>query len=99
MIDTTRMDAKIFSALGGPAQLKDSFGSFVKTINGIFDYEYIEVGGSESRAPMFTCATIDLPTDVHNYQLDIEGQGSDYKVITPQPDGTGVTQLLLEKIP
>lgn len=98
MIDTSRMDGAIFSALGSPAQLKDQYGGYVSSVNGIFDYEYIDIGGTESRAPIFTCATADIPADVHSYRLDIKGQSDDFKVMTPQQDGTGVTRLILEKI-
>ena len=93
-----RMNSTILKRLGVVVQLKGQYGGFVGTLDGVFDYEYVELAGSETRAPVFTCATQDLPTDSHDYILDIPDQASDYKVITPQPDGTGITRLLLEKI-
>ena len=97
-INTARMDAAIFGKIGDAAQLKDPFGGFKHSLQGIFEYEYVEIGGNEARSPVFTCATVDLPADSHRFILDIPNHSKDYKIVTPQPDGTGVTKILLERI-
>ena len=85
---------------------RDEFGASVSTldgidIQGIFDAEYFEVDaggelGSESTQPAFICRTSDLPADPRDLVLVTDGDS--YTVITPKPDGTGVTALVLEAI-
>ena len=54
-------------------------------VTGIFESQFVEVNGIEGVRPVFTCAA----KDVVNL-----GQ---YKVAGVQPDGTGLTSLILEK--
>ena len=69
------------------------------TINGIFDSEFVEIPGqdmsAESRTLMFTGRSIDLVDAVHNSMIE-RSDGKIYKVISVEPDGTGITTLGLE---
>jgi hypothetical protein len=82
----------------------DEFGATVATldgaaISGIFDAEYFEVQaggdvGVESSQPGFVCRTEDLPADPRALTLIVDGVS--WTVLTPKPDGTGMTALVLE---
>ncbi len=66
-------------------------------IDGIFDAQYIEpsTGVVEDSGPVFTCATSSVPNAAHGDELVIGG--TTYVVRGVQPDGTGVTVLVLER--
>lgn len=68
------------------------------TISGIFDNEYIGVPSGdidvESASPAFTCQTSDVPSADHGDTLVVNSVT--YTVRGVQPDGTGITVLLLE---
>lgn len=68
------------------------------TINGIFDSEFLEIPGqdmtAESKSLMFIARTIDVAGAVHNSMIEIADQI--YKIISVEPDGTGITMLGLE---
>ncbi|MCK5602113.1 hypothetical protein KAR91_09595 [Candidatus Pacearchaeota archaeon] len=95
------MDADVLAMLD-----RDEFGASVSTldgvdIQGIFDAEYFEVDaggevGSESTQPGFVCRDSDLPANPRDLVLSVDG--TSYTVITPKPDGTGVTALVLEAV-
>jgi len=68
---------------------------------GIFynDYQEVSAGGTMGFAlqqPQFTCRTEDIPDaeegDVLTYQ------GNDFTVVIVMPDGTGMTNLMLEAV-
>lgn len=68
-------------------------------INGIFGDAFVEVNGVESVRPMFKCASQDLEdvVGVHNALMYVNGETTIYKVKGVQPNGRGVTELLLER--
>ena len=74
-------------------------GGDAQTVNGIFDLEYvdIDVGGLPIAGlkATFTCSTDDIPGDSEGDALTV--RGIDYTIMVCQPDGTGVTKLILEK--
>lgn len=63
-------------------------------INGIFGMEYVEIKGVETYAPVFDCATSDVSDASHGAKLTIDAVI--YTVRGVQPDGTGLTRLVLE---
>ena len=76
---------------GGPAS----------TVNGIFDNEFFEVDplsgvGVVSAQPRFVCTTADLPSGAASGDA-ITIDGTAYTVRVIQPEGTGVTTVVLEK--
>lgn len=77
-------DSATFTHGGSPA-----------TIKGIFDNEYLAVQGVESLYPVFRTATSDVADAAHNDTLVING--TTYYITGIQPDGTGVTLLILSK--
>ena len=76
-------------------------GGSASTVNGIFDNEFFEVDplsgvGVVSAQPRFICATADLPSGTASGDaLSIGSTAHTVRVI--QPEGTGVTTLVLEK--
>lgn len=65
------------------------------TIKGIFDHAYIDPLDIMSEAPAFTCRSSDVSGVAKNDAITVGGVS--YKVKTPQPDGTGLITLILEK--
>lgn len=96
--DDFGMTARIVPQIGFPVD-----------INGIFDasYQMIEMGqaGVASVAPVFICRSADLAAlpmlkafagDMNDGDT-LQVSGQDYLVTDIQPDGTGMTVLILEK--
>lgn len=67
------------------------------TVQVIFDngYQAVLAGLMESQVPTCVGATADLAAAVEGTAVTIESVA--YKVVDNQPDGTGVTTLVLEK--
>lgn len=62
----------------------------------IFDNEYLEGVGTESRLPVLTCTTTDaerLSVVRKGSQVTIDG--TVYRVDRHEPDGTGMSRLIL----
>jgi hypothetical protein len=75
-------------------------GVTVRTISGIFDNDFVEVdaGGVipfAMQQPRFLARTSDVSAAVEDDTLVISG--TTYKIKVVQPDGTGMTNLILEK--
>lgn len=72
-------------------------GATVATINVIFDNEFSVMGipGIEEAQPQAQCKTSDVPAAVHNDTLTIGGVV--YYIKGIEPDGLGVTTLILSK--
>lgn len=64
-------------------------------VTGIFDNAYTEVFGMASRDPMFTLPSASAASATQSSVLVLGGVS--YRVTSVQPDGTGVTTLLLER--
>lgn len=68
-------------------------------VRGIFDnaYQLGDVGasGMASTAPVLTLATTDVPTDPVGKSVVVNSLS--FVVVAHEPDGTGVSLLLLEK--
>ncbi len=96
----TDMDRAIFIAdWGVEATLKRANRSR-KVVKGIFDNAYteVDVGGTvgfATVAPRFLCRTADLNGAADADSLDI--CGDKYLIRIMQPDGTGMTEIFLEK--
>lgn len=66
------------------------------TVHGIFDAGYAEpMGVAESYSPTLTVRAAQTPAIKHGDTLVVSG--TTYKVRGVQPDGTGITVLILEK--
>lgn len=65
------------------------------SVRGIFDNQYVDVLGVASRQPIFTLPTADAAAATQASVLVVEGVT--YRVRTIEPDGTGVTVLMLER--
>lgn len=64
-------------------------------VDGCFDNQFINVGMVESQAPVFECRESDIGIVTHG--MVITSDAVSYKVRGVQPDGTGLTKLILEK--
>lgn len=79
------------------------FGDFgiTVTLNGsqivaIFDHEYVEAYGIEGEAPVLTLQDEDIPNGTGSGSAaTVEGKA--YRVVGIRPDGTGISQIVLEK--
>ena len=66
-----------------------------RTINVIFDEQYVDALGVESSQPAATCESAMVDGVEQNDMLTISGRG--FRIIGVQPDGTGVTVLRLQR--
>lgn len=73
-------------------------GYSAKTIKAIFDNEYEGVVGESiefaTSSPRIVCVSADI-TDL-KYGDTVEVDSSTYKAVTIMPDGTGMTEVMLE---
>ena len=67
----------------------------LKTVSGVMESQFIEALGIEGVRPVFTCAEVDVVG--LNFKQTIKVKGITYKVAGVQPDGTGLTSLVLEQ--
>ena len=65
------------------------------SVDGVFGNEFISVGIVESQAPVFECRESDMGVVTHG--MVITSDSVNYKIRGVQPDGTGMTKLILEK--
>jgi hypothetical protein len=86
MLDPTEFGATSLLIAGNP-------------VSGIFDADYFEVtnvdSGVESSQPGVLCRSSDVSGVVHNDPVVVDGVN--YVVVNIRPDGTGMTELMLEK--
>lgn len=64
------------------------------TIKGIFDSAYLDSLSVDSSSPVFLVATDDILGLVRGDEIDIEGVA--YCIARLEPDGTGMTNIILE---
>ena len=74
-----------------------------EALRGIFDNAHAlaavgEVGMASSLARL-TVASADLPASPLGTAVTVDGQADDFTVVEVQPDGTGMTVLVLELAP
>lgn len=85
-------------ALGSGAKLKSSAGSFAV----IFDAEYLLAGEVEERAPVATMTAEQVASAALQKDVVVEvfnpfdGSRKDYRVKRLEPDGTGITLVVLK---
>jgi hypothetical protein len=74
-------------------------GGSATTVNAIFQNEYLGIEGGtvdvEGSSPVVFVRSSDVTGVAHSDAFTIDGTG--YSVVGIQPDGTGVTQLILAK--
>ena len=89
------MFAEDLSAFFSNDEMADNATIGSNTVVGIFENQFVEVHGIESFRPVFTCTEASVPSIAHGDALNIKAVS--YKVAGVQSDGTGLTQLILEK--
>jgi hypothetical protein len=79
------------SALGG----KD-YQTAAGPLLGVFDNEYMEGLDTESRLPVLTCTTADaVAREAVRKGATVDIDGTTYRVDRHEPDGTGMSRLIL----
>jgi len=86
----SRLNTAVFLHMSNANALLDGVA-----VPGIFDRGYIQAfDGIASSAPMFTAPSASVSAATTSSLLVVAG--NTYRVRSVQPDGTGITQLLLE---
>lgn len=67
-----------------------------KTIMGIYDHQFVETQQIVGDRPVVICLTSDVSNVLSGAQVTADE--TDYTVAVPQPDGSGLTTLILEAI-
>jgi hypothetical protein len=85
----------------GQEVIWSSQGGVATPITGIYEWPYFEVEGDGtvgvvSSQPKLTCASADIPGMATGDTITV--QEKTYRVVVIQPDGTGVTDLILEAL-
>lgn len=82
-----------FADFGVSAQLGGT------TVRGILDAPYalgnVGLAGMAASQPTFTCASADVPTNPVGLPITVSAVA--YLIAESQPDGTGITLLVLER--
>jgi hypothetical protein len=89
------MFAEDLSEFLDSTEMADNATIGTSTVAGIFENQFVEVHGIEGVRPVFVCIEADVPSITHGDALTINA--TSYKVAGVQPDGTGLTSLILEK--
>jgi len=66
------------------------------SVEGIFDAEYVESLEVEETAPAFTCKTSDVTSAAHGDAVVVNA--TNYTIAGVEPDGTGMTKLILREV-
>lgn len=81
------------------AMIQSLGGQLVRTPGGdfwaIFDNDFLLSGNIETRAPALTARSIDVES--LSKDSPVEVGSTTYRVKSPQPDGTGMTLLILKR--
>lgn len=83
----------MLSALGGK-----NHQTAAGLLLGVFENEYVEGLGAETRLPVLTCTTEDANAREATRKgatVDIADDGKTYRVDRHEPDGTGMSRLIL----
>ena len=90
-------------ALGEPLVFTHNSDTHVSSksvrLNGILDKAYIETNNIEGYRPVVTFSSADILGVAHGAMVrsDPDGTYTDYKVVVIEPDGTGLTTLILQE--
>jgi len=76
-------------------ELADRADTGATSIAGIFSQEYVDALGVESFHPVFLAQTAEVKDLAHGHSLEINQKR--YKIAGKQPDGFGLTNLILEE--
>lgn len=93
----SRLNRAVIARLSNvDATVTTPFGE-VLTFSGIFDAPYQAAGVFEAEQPSILARADEVPGVDHTSQLRIAEQT--WQVVGVQPDGTGMTRLVLERAP
>ena len=102
-VETDVFRSTMLADFGQTITFKPQFGAST-TFTAIFDAQHMfeEVGGSVAfsvQQPRLTCRASDVNEigEGDKVTLTVEGVLKEYKIRAKMPDGTGITELMLEK--
>lgn len=75
---------------------KDDNANVKGNVKGQFRNEFVDALNVESQTPTFQCRASDISGIANGHTMTIDS--TDYTVYVKQPDGTGVTTLILEEV-
>ena len=90
------MFSEDFTVYTDPSGLGDIAIIEGEEVWGVFDRQYIEVSGVDGYSPTFLVADDDAGSITKNSTI-ISVDLVDYLAVAKQPDGTGMTLLILEE--
>jgi len=67
------------------------------TLSVIFDMQYVEAGNISGNRPVLTCSTANLAAAGIDVGARVTVLGNEYVVKVIEPDGTGISVLILER--
>lgn len=94
LADMGDADDAILDALGETVTVNDADGNAVGTVVGVFEEQYVEVNDLQGTKPTFFYKESDLAIEIGH---EIVYQAQSFTVRFPQPDGTGMSLLILRK--
>lgn len=102
-VETDDFRSTMLADFGQSVTLTPISGS-QSTLTAIFDAQHVfeDVGGSVTfsvQQPRLTCRSSDVAAVVEGDSMTtiVDGSSVNYKVVAIMPDGTGITELALEK--
>lgn len=76
----------------------DALWKGTTTVQVILDNQYAEVAGVNGSNPVVLVPTADMPGVARGDSLVVPVGGTSYTIKNPEPDGTGITRLELQKV-
>lgn len=97
---TAMLDADEFASIATFTPAKYPHPSATKTvsINVVYDNEYVEVGGVAGYKPTALGSTAAFEAGDIGVDAKATIKGVNYRVVEPQPDGIGLTLMVLQRI-
>ena len=87
-------DDAILDSLGETVSIFDDTGTYLGNVVGVFDKQYIEAQNVQGFAPTFTYNDTEINIE-SGYSINYQAQ--DYVVRFLEPDGVGMTMLVLRE--
>ena len=94
LTDMAAADAELVDALGETVTVKNASGVAVGSVVGVFEEQFVEVNDMQGFKPTFFYRVADLVI-AKDYEITYQAQA--FNVRFAQPDGTGMSLLILGK--
>ncbi len=94
LADMAAADDELLAALGETVTVKDTLGAAAGSVVGVFEERYVEINDVQGFKPTFLYKESDLTIE-DGYEITYQARA--FNVRFPQPDGTGMSLLILGK--